>query len=292
MKPCPTWITTLLSLMPVVSGQLNKADMFTGSGEQSEMLRQHNAWRSRSYYVAKQKIASAAANMRELEWDTELAQVALGHVKTCNYGHDTSGYTRGRMGQNIYKSWGNTNVKDAIDRAMKEWCDEEIGRHVNSLKQDPIGAGTGYDHVSQVMWAQTSKIGCAYSICNRKELFISCNYFTPGNMGGQSWFKSGKACSACPNDAPYCTSQGLCSAHPNGPNGSSNLRKFKSSGSLVNLGEIEESIYSTGQNVWSMEAQSYTVLSMKSSTSSKISVSIYMWILVLTLSLTCLVFDL
>ena len=314
MKPHQTWITALVCLMPVVSGQLNSADMFTGPGEQSEMLRQHNAWRSRSYSVAREKVASEAANMRELEWDTELAQVALTHVSTCNYAHDTTGYYPNgraeppvRMGQNIYKSWGNTNVKYNINGAMTGWCDEEIDRHVNVLKQDPIGAGTAFDHVSQVMWAETNKIGCAYSICNGNELFISCNYVTPGNMLGKSWFISGPPCTECPDDANYCTSQGLCSAHPQTSDATPEPTPAKtkaltptpspapseaSTGSLVNLGGIKESLNSTGRNVLSTETQSYTVLSTKSSTSSKTSVSIHMCILVLTLSLTCLVFDL
>nr|CAD1819851.1 unnamed protein product [Ananas comosus var. bracteatus] len=41
-------------------------------------------------------------------------------------------------------------------------------------------------HYTQVVWRDSTMIGCARVVCNNGGIFITCNYYPPGNIDGQS----------------------------------------------------------------------------------------------------------
>ncbi|EEF40261.1 Venom allergen 5.01, putative [Ricinus communis] len=72
----------------------------------------------------------------------------------------------------------NFNAKDAV----KIWADEKkfYDRKSNSCKGGECG------HYTQIVWHDTSQVGCARVKCKNGHTFISCNYYPIGNVQGQS----------------------------------------------------------------------------------------------------------
>ncbi|MGH0173218.1 UNVERIFIED_CONTAM: hypothetical protein FKN15_073526 [Acipenser sinensis] len=62
-------------------------------------------------------------------------------------------------------------------------------------------------HYTQVVWATSSRIGCAINLCHNmnvwgqiwpKAIYLVCNYSPKGNWWGHAPYKNGRSCSACP----------------------------------------------------------------------------------------------
>lgn len=67
-------------------------------------------------------------------------------------------------------------------------------------------------HFSQVIWADTTQIGCAMSTFfdgSWYSYLVACNYYTAGNYQGQQVYPFGATASACPNGVD-ATFTGLC----------------------------------------------------------------------------------
>lgn len=110
-----------------------------------------------------------------LAWSDELAEVAQGWAETlkfnsCAFEHSTSPY-----GENlaffIPKSTG--------ERATRGWYDEVS---LYSFSRPGFDMRTG--HFTQVVWRETSRLGCAAVECNGGQIWV-CNYDPPGNVEGQ-----------------------------------------------------------------------------------------------------------
>jgi len=164
-----------------------------------------------------------AANMMELEWDDELAKIAQRWANQCTWGHDkcrvTSDgcYSKLGVGQNMAAS-GSTAISGASpnwEASIQSWYDEvkdysasEIGNFTDVETDD----GKEIGHFTQLVWAETHKVGCGFvgfysnEVFNRPESFYInihvCNYAKSGNMqGGYSVYKTGEPCSQCPRNA-------------------------------------------------------------------------------------------
>ena len=75
--------------------------------------------------------------------------------------------------------------------------------------------GTG--HYTQIVWGETSKIGCGASIYRKGQFFkkfVVCNYGKGGNLLRASMYKTGNPCSECPGNT-VCSQQypGLCQSN-------------------------------------------------------------------------------
>lgn len=53
-------------------------------------------------------------------------------------------------------------------------------------------------HFTQLVWAETSLVGCGRTKSD-KEVYIICNYGEGGNVAGSPVYKFGTACSECEN---------------------------------------------------------------------------------------------
>jgi len=164
-----------------------------------------------------------AANMRKMEWDDELATVAQRHADQCNFAHDCSDcrkVDRFGVGQNLYiykqslrapaTNWG---------KAVTDWYDEV--KLFSNKKVEPFKFSAAIGHFSQLVWADTDKVGCGATTYKDGKWFATlytCNYGPNGNFIRGQMYKQGSACSSCP-DNHSCSREipGLCESGSSAP---------------------------------------------------------------------------
>jgi len=167
------------------------------------MINEHNKYRRVVH----------SSNMQTLKWDDELARSAQAHANQCVFQH-TSPSVR-TYGENLYASPG-SNPGAAVAYWFNEVYDKECG------------CWNGYKeccgHYSQVVWAETNKVGCGFSNCGsignaaNQQYLLVCHYSPAGNVltdvGGSIAslpafnYKNGETCGECPAGS-YCN-DGLC----------------------------------------------------------------------------------
>ncbi|KAF2884820.1 hypothetical protein ILUMI_21353 [Ignelater luminosus] len=152
-----------------------------------------------------------AANMRILEWNNELANIAERWAAQCIYSHDICrDLERFPVGQNI--AHGNLATNNELS-FIKTWYDEV--QYFNKSEVEHFKLPSQGNHISsgytQLIWADTYQIGCARAIFQRlsdaqvnyREHFI-CNYGPSGNIPNQPVYVIGLPCSAC-QEGTSCT---------------------------------------------------------------------------------------
>merc|ERR1712203_433711 len=103
-----------------------------------------------------------ASNMKQMYWDPELAQIAQRHADQCKFSHDCSDcrrVSRFGVGQNLYI------LKQSLrapphdwERAVKDWYNEV--RLFSRNRVEPFSFSTAIGHYSQMLWADTDRVGC------------------------------------------------------------------------------------------------------------------------------------
>lgn len=153
------------------------------ASDQTLIVDSHNAYR--------RDVSPTATNMRTMSWDDEVAMIAQKWTENCQFAHD-DGYSRyipGRfsVGQNLafgHASW---------TAAITAWHDE-----VSDFTLGGSNTFSAVGHYTQMVWAETSKIGCGFAICSGTR-FYACNYSPAGNFDYNNPYISGASCAACPN---------------------------------------------------------------------------------------------
>jgi hypothetical protein len=155
-----------------------------------------------------------ATNMQEVVWDTALAAQAQAHADACVLQHSTN---RVNVGENIWAA-----PYSDFSGAVKMWFDE--------VYDTRCGCSNGFKeccgHYTQLVWADTNRVGCGYSYCpsityaGGQHYMMVCQYSPAGNVlyvdnGGfvqapAFYYRGdkGTACSSCPNG--YSCDNGLC----------------------------------------------------------------------------------
>nr|CEL65391.1 TPA: mucin family glycoprotein [Neospora caninum Liverpool] len=95
-------------------------------------------------------------------------------------------------GENLYRSSAHTDCKDAVELWYSEKKNYTSYTALNSFNYQNVG------HFTQVMWANSTGLGCAYSSTCRT---IVCNYYPPGNYIGQYPFSRAQYNSLVQRDA-------------------------------------------------------------------------------------------
>jgi pathogenesis-related protein 1 len=121
----------------------------------------------------------AEVNLKPLTWSNTIAAIAQNWAKKlvndgCKLQHnyDTE------YGENLFIGTQNYTVIDSI----KSWANEKAdysGDFLNSANWQKIG------HYTQVVWRNTTKIGCGKALCNH-QLIVVCHYHPAGNYMGQT----------------------------------------------------------------------------------------------------------
>ncbi|XP_049870213.1 venom allergen 5-like [Pectinophora gossypiella] len=149
-----------------------------------------------------------AANMMEMMWDEELAATAQRWADQCTPAHDSASQRevgRWPVGQNLAATWTTRPPTDAGDsepdflKQINAWFDEV---HIYYFR--PISGGHGTGHYSQLVWGETSHIGCGFTFYYDQtrgytKLYV-CNYGPGGNVIGSNPYEKG---------SPSCNAYGL-----------------------------------------------------------------------------------
>ncbi|XP_006142910.1 glioma pathogenesis-related protein 1 [Tupaia chinensis] len=157
----------------------------------------HNKLRSEVY--------PTASDMLYMTWDPELSRISKAWAKNCKFGHNPRlgpphklhpNFTS--LGENI---WTGSLSLFSVSSAIINWYKEIQYYDFRTRRCNKVCG-----HYTQVVWAQSYKVGCAVQFCPRVDGFESlsngahfvCNYGPAGNY--PTWpYKKGSTCSACHN---------------------------------------------------------------------------------------------
>ena len=121
-----------------------------------------------------------------LTWSTEAAKVAQTYAAECKFDHNKN---RGPYGENLAAAappGAKTNTQ-----VVRDWVDESADY---SYDKNNCASGKVCGHYTQVVWRNTTQVGCATVICTKNSPFGTqfpkwqlwvCNYSPPGNYVGQ-----------------------------------------------------------------------------------------------------------
>jgi pathogenesis-related protein 1 len=146
--------------------------------QQQQIVDAHNRYRKQ-------------VHVNELKWSDELASVAqqwvlrLRNEHQCNMHHSN---ILG-VGENlfwasaVYVSNGSTYPQSITPREVVEaWGSEKDNYHDEDNSCD---SGKVCGHYTQLVWHNTTKVGCAMTVCPDYSQIWSCNYSPPGNFSGE-----------------------------------------------------------------------------------------------------------
>jgi uncharacterized protein YkwD len=137
--------------------------------EKQTLLNKHNEWRNKY-------------NSPSLVWDDNLTSVAQDWANkmasTGNFSHRQPN----KYGENL---WMGTAGAFPIGSAVDSWGDEVNDYNISNNTCAP---GKVCGHFTQLVWSDTSRLGCGKATGKDGNDYIACNYDPPGNFVGQSPF--------------------------------------------------------------------------------------------------------
>ncbi|KAK1620609.1 hypothetical protein QYE76_026126 [Lolium multiflorum] len=84
------------------------------------------------------------------------------------------------LGENIF--WGGAGAAWSPGDAVKDWAAEGVDY---SYAANACAPGRDCGHYTQIVWRGTASVGCARVVCDDGGVFMTCNYYPPGNVVGQ-----------------------------------------------------------------------------------------------------------
>ncbi len=124
---------------------------------------------------------AAASPLTPLVWSDSLQNIAQKHADKCVFAHSTDhGY-----GENLYAAAGQQATPAQV---VESWVSE-----VAAYDYATNGCSDVCGHYTQVVWADTLRLGCAMATCTTGSPFPdfdewelwTCNYDPPGNWVGE-----------------------------------------------------------------------------------------------------------
>lgn len=140
-----------------------------------------------------------------MQWDTQLEKIAQEWASSCRssngflLSHNPNRSTKysGYVGENIFGASNQANGEVAV----QVWFDE-ISYY--NYQSNTCASGRNCGHYTQVVWANSNKLGCARAYCSNLLLkhVIVCNYAPGGNIAGQRPYESKPNPSNPPSNPP------------------------------------------------------------------------------------------
>lgn len=140
---------------------------------------QDSAWD----FVTAHNKARAEVGVGPMWWDESVAAYARNYANT-RRGDCALIHSQGKFGENIAMSTGDFSGTSAV--AM--WVSEKSIYDYNS---NTCLGGNQWAclHYTQVVWRDSTRLGCAKVRCSSGGTFIICSYDPPGNYEGRRPFK-------------------------------------------------------------------------------------------------------
>ena len=146
--------------------------------EKMEMVEAHNSYR-------------ADVDVSEVAWSEKLATIAqnyankLKNERSCKLVHS---HTKG-LGENLYWASAITYSSGEIEvqkitskRVAASWASEQENYNYDN---NSCARGKVCGHYTQMVWSDTTEIGCAKAVCENGSQVWVCNYSPPGNYVGE-----------------------------------------------------------------------------------------------------------
>uniref|UniRef100_A0A915J0M5 SCP domain-containing protein n=1 Tax=Romanomermis culicivorax TaxID=13658 RepID=A0A915J0M5_ROMCU len=123
------------------------------------IIEEHNALRRQEF----------AANMQEMVWNEDLAEMAAGVVSRCKADHSEWNSRVGKSGfaysgESIFWAWVRWNMTAVVRNLHDEKPHYRYLSNTCHLRDN--SALTDCGHYTQIVWAKTCSVGCAYSFCD------------------------------------------------------------------------------------------------------------------------------
>jgi pathogenesis-related protein 1 len=143
--------------------------------EARAVLQMHNSYRA-SVGVPKLKTDTTVAKSA-LKWATSLKN------RNCPLEH-SSAKERSGYGENLYAQWATPGFRFNPSEGVQIWGDEGTDY---SYATNTCATGKVCGHYTQVVWRETTKVGCALTQCltngNQIDILV-CQYGPAGNYMG------------------------------------------------------------------------------------------------------------
>lgn len=186
-------------LVMVLLGSLISVEGILTEDQEELLVELHNRYRG--------VVQPSASAMLPLKWDGNLKLVAEGYAAKCIWNHNPE---LEDIGENLFTGTGALDLERAVEKWFLERLDYNYDN--NSCDEDKMCG-----HYTQMVWADTHKLGCAVHVCAQMEgldwteptNFLVCNYFPPGNYEGERPYVEGEWCSQCPENFQRCENN-LC----------------------------------------------------------------------------------
>lgn len=148
------------------------------SAEQAEMVAAHNTWR-------------AEVGVSNLKWSATLADSAqawaesLKANRACKMVHSQAA----DVGENLY--WASPLMYSSGRLELQPITPTHVTDNWGGEKKDysyasnTCASGKVCGHYTQVVWKNTTEVGCGKAICTDKSQVWACQYASPGNYVGQ-----------------------------------------------------------------------------------------------------------
>ncbi|XP_045722322.1 GLIPR1-like protein 1 [Mirounga angustirostris] len=181
-----------LGLCLVASKSSTKVPSIEDQSFKDQCIKAHNEMRS--------KVWPPAADMKYMTWDDGLAKVAKAWANKCRFEHNSCLSISYRchptfqfVGENIWL--GGLSIFSPKFTVVA-WFNETEFYDYNTLS-----CSKACGHYTQVVWANSYKVGCAVTMCPKlggfeTAIFI-CNYGPSGNFPNKPPYTKGVACSLC-----------------------------------------------------------------------------------------------
>lgn len=156
------------------AGLLASFSAWSADVNPSEMVAAHNIWRAQVGVEGVTYSETLAASAQA--WADNLKT-----TRNCNMQH-----SHGKEGENLYwaGAWSNGPAQDVKSKEVVDaWASEQKDY---SYASNSCAAGKVCGHYTQVVWKNTTTIGCGMAQCdNPKNQVWVCQYLPAGNWVGE-----------------------------------------------------------------------------------------------------------